>query len=158
LEPYRALLDEIGDTLLLIEVFNWGEAMLHPELPAIIAAASARGIATRVNTNLSIPFSKRDAERLVESGLTDLFVSIDGATQEVYERYRVRGDLAKVVENCRSIADAKRRLGKTRPRLTLQFLQFPCNADEGAAVGRLAESLGMRFLAFRGAVPDPDWG
>ena len=85
-------------------------------------------------------------------------MSIDGATQEVYERYRVGGDLAKVVENCRSIAEAKRRLGKSLPRLTLQFLQFPWNANEGDAVRRLAEALDMRPLAFRGAVPDPSWG
>lgn len=157
LECYLKLLDEIGAYLLLIEVFNWGESMLHPDLPAIVAAASARGIATRVNTNLSIPFTMRDAERLVESGLTELFVSIDGATQEVYERYRVGGDLAKVIRNCRLVADAKRRLGKELPHLTLQFLQFPCNADEGEAMRRLAAALDMRLLAFRGAVPDPEW-
>ena len=158
LEPYLRLLDEIGDYLLLIEVFNWGEPLLHPELPAIVAAASARGIATRVNTNLSVAMTADDAERLVASGLTDLFVSVDGATQEVYERYRVGGDLGRVVENCRALAAAKRRLGTTLPRLTLQFLQFPCNAGEGDAVRRLAESLDMRLLAFRGAVPDPAWG
>ncbi len=157
LEPYLTLLDEIGDYLLLIEVFNWGEAMLHPDLPAIIAAASTRGIATRVNTHLSIPFTSDDAERLVASGLTDLFVSIDGATQAVYERYRVGGDLAKVIENCRLVAAAKARLATDLPRLTLQFLQFPCNTDEGDAMQRLATELDMRLLALRGAVPDPAW-
>ncbi|MGH7789239.1 MAG: radical SAM/SPASM domain-containing protein, partial [Candidatus Binatia bacterium] len=156
--PYLKLLDELGDYLLLIEVFNWGEPMLHPQLPALIAAASARGIATRVNTNLSIPFTAADAERLVASGLTDLFVSIDGATQAVYQRYRVGGDLALVTRNCRLIADAKRRLAKATPRLTLQFLQFPCNLDEGDAVRRLADELGMRLFALRGGVPEPGWG
>src|SRR5262245_1653132 len=157
LEPYLQLLDEIGDYLLLVEVFNWGEPMLHPDLPALIAAASARGIATRVNTNLSIPFTSHDADRLVESGLTDLFVSIDGATQEVYERYRVGGDLARVKDNCRLVAEAKRRLGKESPRLTLQFLQFPSNEGDGDAVRQLASALDMRLLALRGAVPDPQW-
>jgi pyruvate-formate lyase-activating enzyme len=157
LEPYLKGLDEIGDYLLLVEVFNWGEPMLHPELPAIVAAASARGIATRVNTNLSIPFTSDDAERLVESGLTDLFVSVDGATQEVYERYRVGGDLARVVQNCRLVAEAKRRLGRDSPQLTLQFLEFPCNVEERDAMRRLAAELGMRLFALRGAVPDPQW-
>ena len=132
--------------------------MLHPDLPAFIAAASARGIATRVNTNLSVRSASRDAERLVESGLTDLFVSIDGATQEVYERYRVGGDLGPVIANCRLLAEAKRRLRKTSPRLTLQFLQFPCNADEGDAMRRLAAELDMRLFAFRGASPRPGLG
>jgi pyruvate-formate lyase-activating enzyme len=158
LQPYLRVLDEIGDYLLLVEVFNWGEPMLHPELPAIVAAASTRGIATRINTHLSIPFGERDAERLVESGLTDLFVSVDGATQEVYQRYRVGGDLARVTRNCRLVAAAKRRLGKATPRLTLQFLQLPCNADDGDAIRRLAAELDMRLFALRGAAPDPQWG
>ena len=158
LAPYFKLLEEIGDYLILIEVFNWGEAMLHAELPAIIARASALGIATRVNSNLSFPFSAEDAERLVESGLTDLFVAIDGPTQEVYERYRVGGDLAQVIRNCRLIDETKRRLGRDAPRLTLQFLEFPFNVDEGDAMRHLAAELGMSFLPWRGAVPDPAWG
>jgi pyruvate-formate lyase-activating enzyme len=157
LEPYLHLLDEIGAYLLLVEVFNWGEPLLHPDLPAIIAAASRRGIATRVNTNLSVPFTERHAERLIESGLSDLFISIDGASQEVYERYRVRGNLELVLRNCRLVADAKRRLHSELPRLTLQFLQFPCNAGEADRVAALAASLGMRLLAFRGATPDRTW-
>lgn len=158
LEPYLHLLDEIGAYLLLVEVFNWGEPLLHPDLPAIIAAASSRGIATRVNTNLSVPLTERDAERLVGSGLSDLFVSIDGATQEVYERYRVHGNLDLVIHNCRLMAGAKRRLGNDLPRLTLQFLQFPCNAGDADRVAALAAALDMRLLAFRGAIPDPEWG
>src|SRR5262249_53767760 len=150
LEPYLHLLDEIGAYLLLVEVFNWGEPLLHPDLPAIIAAASGRGISTRVNTNLSVPLSEHDAERLVASGLSDLFVSIDGATQEVYERYRVHGNLELVIHNCRLIAEAKRRLRSALPRLTLQFLQFPCNEGDADRVAALAASLDMRLLAFRG--------
>jgi hypothetical protein len=158
LDRYFKLLDEIGDYLLLIEVFNWGEAMLHPQLPEIIAAASARGISTRVNTHFSVPFTSDRAERLVKSGLTDLFVSVDGATQEVYERYRVGGSLAKVISNCRAMTEAKERLKSPLPRLTLQFLEFPFNTNEGEAMQRLAAELGMALFALRGAVPDPEWG
>jgi len=158
MEPYLKLLDEIGDYLLLIEIFNWGEAMLNPHLPEIIAAASARGISTRVNTNFSVRFTSDDAERLIASGLTDLFVSIDGPTQEVYERYRVGGNLERVVANCRLLAETKAKLGNSLPRLTLQFLEFPCNQGEGHAMQRMADDLGMNLFALRGAVPDPAWG
>jgi MoaA/NifB/PqqE/SkfB family radical SAM enzyme len=62
----------------------------------MIAAATARGIATKLNTNFSLPFDAARAERLVRAGLTTLTVSIDGAHQPTYERYRVRGDLETV--------------------------------------------------------------
>jgi pyruvate-formate lyase-activating enzyme len=158
MEPYRKVIEEIGEYLLLIEVFNWGEALLNPQLPDLIAVASARGIATRVNTNFSVPFTTADAERLVASGLTDLFVSVDGPTQEIYERYRVGGDLELVARNCRLLADTKARLGQALPRLTLQFLEFPFNATEGEAMRRLAAELDMHLFAVRGALPDKEWG
>lgn len=158
LEPYRKVIEEIGDYLLLIEVFNWGEALLNPQLPDIIAAASSRGISTRVNTNFSVPFTTADAERLVASGLTDLFVSVDGPTQAIYERYRVGGDLDLVARNCRLLAETKKRLGQTLPRLTLQFLEFPFNATEGEAMRQMAAELDMELFAVRGALPDPEWG
>src|SRR5262249_7135182 len=32
IERYRKVLEEIGDYLFEIEVFNWGEALLHPQI------------------------------------------------------------------------------------------------------------------------------
>lgn len=157
-DRWLRVLDEIGDYLFFVEVFNWGEALLHPRLPEIVAAASARGIATRINTHFNVRFTDADATRLVESGLTDLFVAVDGATQEVYEQYRVGGDLALVRRNCERLAAAKARLGRSTPRVSLQFLEFPFNVGEGPAVEALAKELGAGFLAFRGAIPDAAWG
>jgi organic radical activating enzyme len=154
---YRRLLDEIGDALLELEAFNWGEPLLNPDTYAMIADATARGISTTLNTNLSLPFDAEKAERLVSSGLTVLSVSIDGARQETYERYRVRGHLATVLRNCELVVAAKRRLGSATPRVNWEFHAFPHNVDDYEEVVARAAALGMHLLAFKGAVPGPEW-
>lgn len=75
LELYRRLLDELGDYLFEVEAFNWGEPLLSPHIGTMIAETTARGIATRVNTNFSVPFDAARAERLVAAGLKVLTVS-----------------------------------------------------------------------------------
>lgn len=154
---YDALLRELGGSLFEVEAFNWGEPLLSPHIYDMIASATARGIATKVNTNFSLPFDAPRAERLVRSGLTTLTVSIDGARQATYERYRVRGDLQTVLANCRLVAAAKRRLGSPTPALNWEFHVFPHNVDDYRAVGALAAELGMNLLVFKGAVPGDDW-
>src|SRR5262245_20753679 len=66
LELYHRLLDEIGDSLMQIDLGNWGEPLLAKHLPEMIEAASRRGISTVMSTNFSIPFdaARRAARRL----------------------------------------------------------------------------------------------
>src|SRR5207237_8672283 len=110
-EVYRRLLAELGDRLWQIEFHNWGEPLLNKHLFTMVAEATARGLSTSLCTNFSLPFDEPRAEQLVRSGLKIMGVSIDGARQDTYEQYRVRGRLDRVLENCRLVVEAKRRLG-----------------------------------------------
>ncbi len=157
LELFTRLMDELGPYLLEVEFYNWGEPLLGKNIYPMIEAAAAIGTSTTVSTNLSIPFTDEDAERLVRSGLTILGVSIDGARQATYETYRVRGDLALVLDNCRKVRDAKRRLGAARPRMVWEFHSFPHNVDDVPLARQLAAELEMDISVSAGWVVDADW-
>jgi pyruvate-formate lyase-activating enzyme len=154
---FTRLLDEMGDYLWQVEFHNWGEPLLNKHLFAMITAARARGLSTAFNTNFSVPFDAARAEDLVRSGLTILGVSIDGAAQASYEQYRVNGRLDLVLRNCRLMADAKRRLGSSTPRMIWSFHLFPHNLDDVALAATQAAALGMEFHVARGRVVGRDW-
>jgi MoaA/NifB/PqqE/SkfB family radical SAM enzyme len=153
---FRRLLDELGPYLFEVEFYNWGEPLLHKPIFGMIADTHARGIATTVSTNFSFPWDAARAERLVASGLSVLGVSIDGARQERYERYRVGGDLALVLRNCRLVAEAKRKLGSPL-RLIWEFHAFPHNVDDVPAARALADEIGMEFIPSKGWVVGEEW-
>jgi MoaA/NifB/PqqE/SkfB family radical SAM enzyme len=155
---YRKLLAELGDYLFELEFTNWGEPLLCEELPEMIREAHDRGISTTVVTHLSLPLPPQKAEELVASGLTLLGVSIDGARQDTYAQYRVHGDLDLVLRNCRTIVEAKRRLGSRSPRMIWSFHAFPHNIDDVDRAKATAEELGMEFCATKGAVLGDEWG
>lgn len=158
LATFRRVLDEIGDYLIDVELFGWGEPLLHPELPEMVRLAASRGIFTVVNTNLSLPFDAERAEALVASGLHNLTISIDGADQATYEGYRVGGDLELVLRNCELLVEAERRLGMLTPGLAIEFHPFPHSAGQADAMRALASRLGMELRVFKGQVPGAEWG
>jgi organic radical activating enzyme len=157
LELYRDLLSELGDTLFAIEFYNWGEPLLGKHIYTMIEEASRRGISTTVSTNFSFPYDTARAERLVDSGLAVLGVSIDGARQETYEQYRVRGNLETVLANCRLVNEAKRRRRSATPRLVWEYHVFEHNARDVELVQAMARELDMDVSITKGWVVGEEW-
>ncbi len=83
----------------------------------------------------------------MESGLDFMVLSIDGATQSVYERFRRKGKLELVFENIRKLVEAKRRLGRSMPILQWRFLAFEHNVHEIPLAMEKARELGVNQFA-----------
>ncbi|HET9525863.1 MAG TPA: radical SAM protein, partial [Pyrinomonadaceae bacterium] len=129
-ELFKATIDQIGDYVFQLYMYNWGEPLLHKRTPEMIAYAKNKDINVLLSTNLSIKLTDDYIDRLVLSGLDRMLVSLDGVTQESYSKYRVRGDLALVRENLMRIQRAKQRLGRATPKVVWQFLVFRHNEHE----------------------------
>jgi hypothetical protein len=84
-----------------------------------------------------------DAEAYVRSGLDFLILSIDGATQSIYEKYRRNGNIRVVYRSLENLVKAKRTLHKRTPILRWQFLAFEHNAHEIPLALEIARSLGL---------------
>jgi MoaA/NifB/PqqE/SkfB family radical SAM enzyme len=147
-KDYQVILDKIAPYAVEVSLHNWGEPLLNKEIFEIINATSERGIATNMSSNLSIE-KPNLAERIVESGLEYLIVSLDGVTQDVYEQYRVRGNIDLVFHNLRAIVEAKKRLKSKTPTIEWQFLVFKHNEHQMAAAQALATEIGVDRFRFR---------
>ncbi len=151
------VLNELGSRLLQIEFYNWGEPLLNKDLCPMIRNAADRGISTIISSNMSVPMDDARAEEIVRSGLNILGVSVDGATQEVYEQYRVRGNLALLFENVRKVNAAKKKLNSKTPQLVYEYHLFKHNLHEVDEARRIANELGMSLRISKGWVAGPDW-
>lgn len=129
-----------------VDLYRLGEPLLNPHLCDYIAFFSKRGIVTSISVN----FSARDydtafMERLVRSGLSRVVVSVDGTTQDTYAKYRVGGDLERVLNNIRGLAQAKQRLAAETPRIVYKMLLTRHNQHQVEEARRLASELGAEF-------------
>jgi hypothetical protein len=114
-----ALLKRYGPHSIATLFYNYGEPLLNLNTPKLIRMAKAYLMRTALSTSLSV--RRFDPEAYVESGLDFMALSIDGATQPVYERFRRKGDLELVLDNLQKLVDVKRRLGSRYPSPRLEL-------------------------------------
>ncbi len=130
LENFRRLLDA-NPTLKQIELSNYGEIFLNPDLPRILELADGRGVTLSASNGVNLNTARPEAlEALVKYRLRAMSCSIDGASAATYEVYRVRGNCATVIANIRTINEHKRRYRSPFPVLRWQFVVFGHNEHE----------------------------
>lgn len=150
-EDFRRLVDA-NPRLRKIELSNWGEIFLNPELLDILRHAHERGVALSAKNGVNLNAATEQVlEGLVRYRFRLLTVSIDGASPENYRRYRVGGDYLRVLRHIEAINVYKRRWRSVYPILTWKFILFGHNERELPAARRRAAELGMLFY------PDINW-
>ncbi len=136
-----AFLRRYGPYAIQIMFYNYGEPLLNPDTPKFIRLAKTYLIQTMLSTHLSL--ERFDAESYVTSGLDFMLLSIDGATQAVYERFRRRGNLDRVYGNIAKLVETRRRLRRRTPVICWQFLAFEHNVCEIPKAIEKARELGV---------------
>lgn len=137
---YDQFLRELGPLAFGAVFYNYGEPLLNKRTPAMIRASKNHLLHTCISTNFSLPI---DAPALVDSGLNFLFLSIDGASQEVYARFRRGGDLALCLANTRKLLAERERRGSNVPYILWRFLTFEHNLHEVDEAIRIATDIGV---------------
>jgi MoaA/NifB/PqqE/SkfB family radical SAM enzyme len=129
-----------------VELSNYGEAFLNPELLDIFRHAFARNVTLTLANGVNLNHVREDVlEGLVRWQVAAMTCSIDGASQETYARYRVRGNFDHVIAHVRRINAFKKVYGSQRPALLWQFVAFGHNEHEVERARDLAKELGMGF-------------
>jgi MoaA/NifB/PqqE/SkfB family radical SAM enzyme len=86
----------------LVNLFNWGEPLLHPELPRMIGLLRQSGLRSCVSTTLNI---RRGLESVIAASPCELKISLSGFTESTYERTHPGGKLELVKENMRKVRE-----------------------------------------------------
>lgn len=84
-------------------------------------------------------------EALVKYQFRVVRCSIDGAGQDTYATYRVRGDFDRVIENVKEINRYKSLYRSEYPKLHWQYIVFKHNIDEIKKARATAKQLNMSF-------------
>jgi len=147
-KTFKKFIDEIGDWLLEVHLIWWGEPFLNKDILKFVKYAQQRNIGTFISTNFSFPFTQKQITEIVSSGLDILSVSLDGVTPEVYQKYRVGGNFAWVINNLKMLKKAKERLRKRQPAVQLQFLVTKYNEGQVPLLKDFAKRLGVNSVVF----------
>lgn len=116
-EQFKALIDEQYG-LVEIKLNGLGEALMQgPDYFEMIRYARERRIWVRMTTNASLLGTDDNYKKLVDSGVNEIDISIDGASAAVYEKIRVGGKFRIVTRNCKQLNDYTAKLGIVRTKM-----------------------------------------
>jgi MoaA/NifB/PqqE/SkfB family radical SAM enzyme len=142
-ELFRKLTDELAGKTLAFSMYHLGEPLLNKEIYRMIAYASSKGINCYFTSNFSMKITDKEMELMVQSGLRQITVALDGYTQENYSKTRVNGNVELVKNNLERVVSTKKRLGIRDLWITVQTCVFDHNSHEMSQVEEFCERIGV---------------
>ena len=109
LDKYKKVMDVFSKWTQTVLFFARGEPLLNKSFIEMIRYASQSPHKIRSITNVNLNnITDEQVKGLMTSNLDQVNASIDGVTQEVYEKYRVGGNLEVVFNNLKKLIVAKK--------------------------------------------------
>jgi MoaA/NifB/PqqE/SkfB family radical SAM enzyme len=129
-----------------IELSNWGEMFLNPDLLRIMQYGYEKKIRFTANNGTNFNNATEESiEGLVKYRFHSFRVSIDGATNPTYQTFRRGGNLDRVSINIERVNHYKGVYHSRFPIMTWIFIVFDHNVHEVPLAREMARRLNMDF-------------
>ncbi len=129
MDLYRKIIDEIAlenPTARIWQIF-FGDPFLCKDMDERIRYAKDKGLTDVVLNTNGLLMTRERALPLIEAGLDAIYVGIDAARADTYEKIRVGGDFQKVVDNVLTYRDLLKTAGRQGQQLFVQFVVSDIN-------------------------------
>ncbi len=104
---YERIIQEGAGFLEFVWLHHFGEPLINPDIYKMINMAEDAGIRTGMSTNAT-RLDERASAALLDSKLSMLYISLDGATKHTFEKIRVGAKFENVHANVTRFAEMKR--------------------------------------------------
>ncbi|MEK7810037.1 MAG: radical SAM protein [Chloroflexota bacterium] len=130
-----------------------GEPLFHPRTIEWIARIK-KEVGTRVEmiSNATLLTEER-ARQLIDSGLDQLWVSIDGATPESYADVRLGAELPKVIENLERFQRMRKPSHFPTPEIGIAFVAMKRNINDLPEVLKIGQRLKASNFSVSNVLP-----
>lgn len=129
---YQKIIDEIAvenPAARVWEIF-FGEPFLCPDMPERIEYAKEKGLTDVVLNTNGVLMTEEKAKSYIEAGLDAMYVGIDAATKETYDKIRIGGDFNRACDNVLAYKELLTKYGQPSQKLFVQFVESDVNENE----------------------------
>lgn len=139
-----------------VVLFTGGEPFLRKDIFDIINYSVSRGLKTEVVSNGSLINNPQIAKSIIDSGLKNIAISLDGANAATHDYIRaVNGAYQKAIDALSYLSQAKKIKG-SGPQISAWVTIMNKNVPELYQVVSLAESLGVECLVYHPVIAVQD--
>lgn len=154
LSLYRALIDGLADfpEAKTIAFSGLGEPLLHEKFPEMVHLAHERGLRTEMTSN-AILLTPSIADKLIQAGLDQFTVSIDGMSDEGHGSIRPGASLEKIITNVLMLYRLSEKATLTPLCIGIEFVAMKRNIQELPAMREIANRLKASFILVTNLLP-----
>ncbi len=147
-KTFKKAVDELSDSLMWVALYDWGEPFLNKDIFRMIEYAGSKRIITFLSTNANL-LTDEMIRKIIDSGLDQMVISLDGTNEQTYRKYRIGGDFNKVITGIEKLVRMKRKLRVRHPFIEWQFLVMKHNENEIEQARKMASEIGVDSIHFR---------
>ncbi len=140
-EQFRYIVDQFP-VLERVVLHGLGEPLLNKELPQMVRYLKERGTYVLFNSN-GIALTPKKGQALIDAGLDEYRLSMDGATRETYAHVRGVDAFEKIWRNVRAFIAMQKEQNASKPAVSLWFTAMRENLHELPRLIELAAENGV---------------
>ncbi|EKD25722.1 MAG: radical SAM protein [uncultured bacterium] len=145
---FKIIIDETGDYLFFVLLWNLGEPLLNPSFCNMVEYLTKKNILTISSTN-GYYLKNEIIDKIINSGLTYMIISLDAASSEIYDIYRKKGEFENIIAQIESLIKRKNELKKNTPIVDLQFIIMKHNEFQINDMINLGKKLKVDNVTFK---------
>ncbi len=148
-DNFKKIIRLINDSVREIALFNYGEPLMNPDIAKMVKFAKDNKIETVGFHSNGLLLNKEVSKKLIKSGLDYINISIDGASNETYKKYRSGGDLNVLLKNIKDLTELKKNMRAKKPVVVAQFIVMKHNENEMDKFSDICKNIGVDKTIFK---------
>ena len=129
-----------------------GEPLLHERFPEMVRLAHGLGLRTEMTSNAML-LTPSLAGKLIDAGLDQFTVSIDGTSNEAHGAIRPGASLEAIAANIRTLCQLSEDARETPLRIGIEFVAMRRNIHELPALREIAHRIKASFVLVTNVLP-----
>ncbi|MGB5637103.1 MAG: radical SAM protein [Waterburya sp.] len=130
-----------------IDLTGIGEALVNNNFFEIVKFLKDKGIYITLNDNFTL-MTEQTARRIIDLGIDQIFLSLDGATADTYESIRRGAKFERVIANVKRLVALKQEMGSKLPEVKINTVVCNTNYQELPAIIEIAHEVGIGMVQF----------
>jgi sulfatase maturation enzyme AslB (radical SAM superfamily) len=128
-DVFKDIIDQLEGNVEGVTLASRGEPTVNRKLPDFLKYMSGKFLATKINTNAYL-LDEKMAHAILSTDLQTLVFSADAASEPLYSKLRVNGDLERVVQNVERFYNIKEKYYPSSKLITrVSGVRFDTNQD-----------------------------
>lgn len=143
-DDFRYIVDQFP-TLERVVLHGLGEPLLNKDLPRMVRYLKERGTYVLFNSN-GISLTEKKGQELIDAGLDEYRLSMDGASREMYAKVRGVDAFEKIWHNVKAFVALQKAQNASKPAVSLWFTAMKENLPELPQLVDLASDAGVKEI------------